>query len=129
MNRIITIVLLLNLFSSFAFASDWKISQTSDTTVNEFSIGRIYPNPFSPCYCPSFTIPDSCNIQIAMLNKENDTVDFLEPKLYGPGIYQATLNRISDSLKSGMYYFEFKATSISEMASIYYAKYRFLILK
>ena len=88
----------------------------------DFSLERIYPNPFNSHFTISFNAPLNNNspVSIRMFDINGRIVKVLTNKIYKPGNHQIHWN--SDGLSSGIYFIEFNVEDIRELNKVTFVK-------
>ena len=73
----------------------------NNSTINDFSLKNIYPNPFNPITNISYDIPEISNVKISVYNLNGQLISNLENKIHKPGQYNITWN--AENYSSGTY--------------------------
>lgn len=89
----------------------------TDEKYTDYYLGKLYPNPFSPCLCLEFGVGDSCNAKIDIyfcqdgLTKNTDSMKLIDSPLdtiIGPGKYNYYWDgkdTEGNKAPSGIYYY------------------------
>ncbi|HKJ81522.1 MAG TPA: T9SS type A sorting domain-containing protein, partial [Ignavibacteriaceae bacterium] len=84
--------------------------------INSFSLEQNFPNPFNPSTTIRYSVKQSSNVNITILNAIGQVVTTLLNEEKSPGEYQVNFN--ASSLPSGVYFYRIKAgeyTSVKKM--------------
>ena len=92
-------------------------SKESNIYPSQFSIDKIYPNPFNPITKISFSVPiNSENIKISVFDILGNLQTELTNEIYDPGSH--TINWDASQKSSGIYFIEFKGNNFREVKKV-----------
>jgi len=91
--------------------------KTPTTLPVAFSLGQNYPNPFNPITKIDYSLPQAANVKITVYNLLGEVVKVLFDGFNEAGTYSTYWNADDaggQKLTSGIYFYELKATTLSE---------------
>lgn len=106
----------------------FEIKKINDESFHFFKINQIMPNPMSNpnSIFTHFTIPDTLDVVISIINDMNDTISTTTFLSLTPGEYQLSWNyEIDEDLMAGIYTLNFNAFESKRI--IYAANLRILL--
>lgn len=87
------------------------IKENSNSVVNDFKLGRNYPNPFNPSTTIEFSLKNGSNIQLNIYNALGQKITTLINTTLGAGVHSVKFD--ATGLSSGIYFYQLKANGIS----------------
>lgn len=81
--------------------------------VNSYSLSQNYPNPFNPVTTINYSIKESTNVKITILNILGEEVSTLLNEEKAPGEYQIKFNAVA--LPSGVYFYKITAGNFTDV--------------
>ena len=91
----------------FVFETITEVSLPNNNQPVAFDLGQNYPNPFNPTTTIQFTLAESGEITLEVINVLGHTVATLVNEFRAPGNYQVTFN--GSGLSSGVYFYRLKS--------------------
>ena len=91
----------------FVFETITEVSLPNNNQPVAFDLGQNYPNPFNPTTTIQFTLAESGEITLEVINVLGHTVATLVNEFRAPGNYQITFN--GSGLSSGVYFYRLKS--------------------
>ena len=76
----------------------------------------VFPNPFTNSATIEFSVDQTQDISISVMNMLGETIGLLESKTYGPGVYQKPLD--GNKLPSGVYFINVKTNGVSNVKKV-----------
>ena len=107
---------------SGSFIIDQTLNNSSYSIPIDFSLQKIYPNPFNSNLTISFNAPQNNNspVSLRLFDIKGRDIHTLADKIYKGGNHQILLS--TDNLSSGVYFIEFKVKNTRELNKVTFMK-------
>lgn len=107
---------------SGSFIIDQSLNNSSYSIPIDFSLQKIYPNPFNSNLTISFNAPQNNNspVSLRLFDIKGRDIHTLADKIYKGGNHQIHLS--TDNLSSGVYFIEFKVKNTRELNKVTFIK-------
>jgi hypothetical protein len=115
----------------FSFSGDFEISeiivanshqevQVEFPLVQEYRLGKAYPNPFNPVTTISYAIPEVSLVTINVLDLSGRKIETLVQETCSPGKYQIEWN--ASSYSSGVYFIKMESANYTNVRKVLLVK-------
>jgi hypothetical protein len=90
-----------------------SVSVNEQLPIGDFDV---FPNPFTKGTTVKFSIDQTQEVSISVLNVLGETTDLIEDKTYGPGSYQKYID--ASKLPTGVYFIDVKVDGVSNVKKV-----------
>jgi hypothetical protein len=102
------------------------VGNNGSTIPHEYVLSQNYPNPFNPSTAITYGVPTVSRVHLVVYNVLGQTVAMLIDGIVEPGFHDL---QWKPEVSSGVYFYKFEATSISDPAQSFARTGKMMLIK